>query len=85
MSWLFLRRVKPGQNLRQSVADVVAALEAIVSGQPLTAKVITSRFGNGLPAVSKDELTARASELNDYLRRIPSVSQDVSRGGGRKA
>lgn len=62
------------QDRRQSVADVVTALQAVVSGQPLPAKVITSRFGNGLPAVSKSELTSRAAELNDYLRRIPSVS-----------
>lgn len=60
---------------RQSVADVVVALRNVLSGQPLTAKVVTSRYGDGLPSVSREELTKRANELAGYLCKIAEVEQ----------
>lgn len=63
------------RNRRQSVADVVAALQTVLAGQPLTAKVVTTRFGDGLPSVSKEELTKRVAELANYLSKMPEVEQ----------
>lgn len=65
------------QTRRQSVADVVAALRAVLSGQPLTGKVITTRYGDGLPSVSRDQLTQRVSELDSYINAIPGGEQAV--------
>jgi hypothetical protein len=63
---------------RQSVTDVVAALRTVLSEQPLTAKVITTRFGDGLPTVSREELTQRMNELIDYLNGIPEDEQSAA-------
>jgi len=66
------------ESRRRSVIDVVTALRAVLSGQPLAAKVITSRFGDGLRSVSRKELTDRVAELAEYARRIPaSEPQDL--------
>lgn len=66
---------------RQAVADVVAALRNVLSDEPLTAKVITSRYGDGLPSVHRAELTKRATELADYLALIPGALQSAAGDG----
>lgn len=58
------------QTRRQSIADVVAALQTILSGNPLTEKIVTRRYGDGLPSVSREELSKRAEELTKYLKAI---------------
>lgn len=56
---------------RQSVADVVAAYRTVLSGQRLTSKVITTRYGDGLPSVPREQLSKRLAELEAYLNAIP--------------
>lgn len=55
---------------RQAINCVVDACRTILSGEPLTAKVVTSRYSQGLASVSRDELSRRVEELTDYLTAI---------------
>jgi hypothetical protein len=67
------------QTRIQSVADVVAAYKTVLSGQRLTSKVITSRFGDGLPSVPREQVSKRLAELERYLTAIQYVV-----GGSKK-
>jgi hypothetical protein len=58
---------------RQSIADVVAAYRIVLAGKRLTSKVITTRYGDGLASVPKEQLRKRLAELEAYLDAIPQV------------
>jgi hypothetical protein len=66
---------------RQSVADVVAAYKTVLSGEMLTSKVITTRYGDGLPSVPKEQVSKRFAELEAYLSAIPQVEQSAAADG----
>jgi hypothetical protein len=51
---------------RSRLASVISGLESLEQGQPLTSKVITSRYTQGLPSVSN----AYRRRLLEELRRF---------------
>jgi hypothetical protein len=68
---------KPSQSFlttrRKKIKEVIDALQKISKGQILNSKVITKRYGEGLPLVSPDEIMNRESDLNKYLDAVLAV------------
>lgn len=62
---------------RKKIEEVVDALQAISKGQRLEGKVITTRYGKGLPLVSLDEIKNRQIDLSKYLDAVLAVEQSL--------
>lgn len=69
---------------RQSVADVVTAYKTILSGEELTSKVITTRYGEGLSSVPKEHAARRLAELEAYLIAIPLPERSGTSNGAEE-
>ena len=55
---------------RKKIVEVVEALNTIIEGHQLEDKIITTRYGEGLPTLSIDILVDREKELSEYLNYI---------------
>ena len=52
------------------IQNVQKALELCIAGEKLSKKVISKRYTNGLPNVSKEHLIRLNSELKNYLKAV---------------
>lgn len=52
------------------INEVVKAIEIVIAGRPLIKKVITTRFGNGLPEVDRRHLVERFEGLDKYHKSL---------------
>lgn len=55
---------------RKKIMEVVEALQALIDGRKLEDKVITKRYGEGLPSLPIEVLVNREKELAEYLNSI---------------
>ncbi len=61
------------ETRRGALETVIEALEAVGSGASLTGKVVSSRYGAGLPEVNAGKVQSLHRQLDRYLRAVSSA------------